>query len=215
MTDLEPDLFRYSPVTAAALLHLPDSNAKCFAVASALGTFLDFDGSSRRLRSGRDAAGTLITSRRREVVLEVLDVSPRRWRELVADWESRYLAHRCERGLVFLFARPLYESCPACHAELLTEKIPRPARLNRGRGFAESDVISAAHMTRSPPLNGTSTAAPAALPPPFLATDAPQEETGLLLREGLGEEGSALDLEESSSSSETNSAAIARRNEVG
>jgi hypothetical protein len=189
----QPDLFRYSPVTAAVMLRLPDSNAKYFAVASSLGSFLDFEGSSRRLKSGKDASGTLITKRRRAVILHVLKLSSRRWRELVADWEARHCAHRCEPGTVFLFARPLYDDCPACHTETdRVAEVPPQTRLNRGPGFGENDAISAAEVTQSPPFVGRSTAAPPALAPPLLSTSAPHRKNRSLRGEEIGEEGSGL-----------------------
>lgn len=95
-----------------------------FIVAAALGSFLHGNGSSERLRSGRDAAGSLITPRKLLAVLEALKITERHWRRLTADWEDRYIAHRCGPGKVFLFTQPLLSECPACHAEIPVTKTP-------------------------------------------------------------------------------------------
>jgi hypothetical protein len=132
------ELERYSPVTVAALLRLPESNARAFVVASALGSFRRLDGSSERLQSGKQAAGTLVSRKRKALILAVLDISPQRWRALVSNWMQANLAHRCDRGVVFLFARPLFDECPSCHTELLVDEIPPSPRRERGPGFGGS-----------------------------------------------------------------------------
>ena len=126
---------RYSPVRPGIVLALPESNARAFWVASIFGRFLRRDGSSERLKSAKEAGGSLVTRRRRAVILQVLGISESRWRALVVDWERRHVAHRCHPGQVFLFAEPLPEECPACHVELLVDHAAPPARRNRGRGF--------------------------------------------------------------------------------
>lgn len=61
-------------------------------IASALGNALDGDGTRNNLKSAKDATGVVISKKRREVILEVLVINPRRWRQLVDDWTDRYIA---------------------------------------------------------------------------------------------------------------------------
>jgi hypothetical protein len=135
------DMARYSPVSVQVLLRLPESNCRAFVVASALGRFLRSDGSWEQLRSGKDAAGTLVTKRRRGVILAALGISAVRWRHLCLDWERRYVAHRCAPGTVFLFTHALYEECPACHAEILADHVPPSPHRERGPASATAVVM--------------------------------------------------------------------------
>ena len=138
----EPRAFdpeRFSPMKPDVILRLPEGNARTFWMASTLGRFLRLDGSSDRLQSAKDAAGTLVTAKRRAVILEALVLGLRQWQRLTKDWERRGLAHRCERGTVFLFAHSHLGECPACHATILMEEGPTPSpRWNRGAGFGST-----------------------------------------------------------------------------
>jgi hypothetical protein len=67
---------RYSPVRVSALLHLPESNARSFMIASALGNALDGDGTRNSSSPPRIATGVVISKRRREVILEVFGDQP-------------------------------------------------------------------------------------------------------------------------------------------
>lgn len=135
------DPTRYSPVSTAILQRLPGGNVKAFVIGAALGSWLDLSGSDRRLQSGRDASGILITPRRLPAILQALGISERAWREFPRDWEACGVAHRCSRGTVFLFAVPLWEECPACHKELLLPGGEPPSwRAKRGPGFAAQVV---------------------------------------------------------------------------
>ena len=134
---------RYSPVRVSALLHLPESNARSFMIASALGNALDGDGTRNSLKSAKDATGVVISKRRREVILEVLVINPRRWRQLVDDWTDRYIAHRCSPGVVALFTKPLLTECPNCHRwiEGSAEAKPPMKSKPRGRSFGRTAVL--------------------------------------------------------------------------
>ena len=108
-------LDRYSPVRVSVLLHLPESNARSFLIASALGSILDGDGTRNSLKSAKEATGVEITKKRRDLIIGELGIDPRRWRRLVNDWERRQIAHRCSPGVVVLFTKPFLPECPACH----------------------------------------------------------------------------------------------------
>lgn len=126
MSAEEPRLFdpdRYSPVSVAVYMRLPESSARAFAITSGLGRWLDRNGTPNTLKSGKDASGALVSRQRLPVVLAALAVdgeplSTRQWRRYARAWEDEYVAHRCERGVVFLFARPLMNPCPACRQEI-------------------------------------------------------------------------------------------------
>jgi hypothetical protein len=129
---------RYSPVSAEVMLKLPAGNTRAFMVASALGWFKDAEGSPDRIRSGREAAGSLVTPRRLPVILHALQLGQRQWQRYVTDWCGRYVAHRCTPGSVFLFTHSLYLNCPACKAEILADHAPPKPNPERGQGFAAS-----------------------------------------------------------------------------
>jgi hypothetical protein len=141
---------RYSPVSVAIYQLLPESNARAFAIASALGSYRDESGSSDRLRSGRQAAGSLVSSRRLPIVLAALGVSDRQWRRYVQQWIKLYAAHRCMpgSGSVFLFARPELTECPSCHVEIEIRNVPeyqkqkKKPRDPRGRYAAKPVAVT-------------------------------------------------------------------------
>jgi hypothetical protein len=109
---------RYPPARVAAFLTLPESNARCFAVATALGSYVWPNGSSAAVKSGRDTAGIRVGPRQRGRILEILNIGERRWRQLVDEWESRGVAHRCRSGVVCILVRPWELLCPGCQVEL-------------------------------------------------------------------------------------------------
>lgn len=183
-------LDRYSPVRVSVLLHLPESNARSFLVASALGAILDRDGTRNSLKSAKDATGVQITKKRRELIIGELGIDVRRWQQLVNDWERREIAHRCSSGVVVLFTRPFLEACPACRTELqTTEASVRAGSRDRGPGFAESKAKH--HFAQSEAsLRSTRTTASleGALPLRVSGTDAPHPTDGVAMRDVGGVE---------------------------
>jgi hypothetical protein len=151
------DPTRYSPVTVAIWQRLPESNARAYAIASALGSYRDGSGSSKDIRSGREAAGSLVSLRRLPAVLSAIGISRRQWTRYVAEWEQLYVAHRCALATVFLFTRPEFLECPSCHARLEIDHVPemwrrkQTSRDARGRFTATTSAV-----TR--PIGGRSTA---------------------------------------------------------
>jgi hypothetical protein len=180
---------RFSPIKPDVILRLPEGNARTFWIASTLGRFLRLDGSSDRLQSAKDAAGTLVTPSRRAVILQALDLGLRQWQRLTKDWERRGLAHRCGRGTVFLFAHSHLGECPACHREILVDSDLRAApspRRNRGAGFGKRhDASRQSDMMRR--LTRTTTSHEGALERRVSGTNAlhpsnrslPRDEVGL------------------------------------
>lgn len=166
MSEEQPRLFdpeRFSPAHPDVILRLPAGSTRAFWLASTLGTFLDIDGTTRSPRSSKETSGTLVNPRRRKLIMGQLDILPRHWRKYVKDWESRYIAHHCGPGTVFLFAHVLPEQCIACHADIeFPEYAPKPKKA-RGPGF---------RGVQSGPLSGTNRTSPPAHTGPPLGTTA-------------------------------------------
>jgi hypothetical protein len=167
-------------VRVAALLRLPEGNARSFAIAVAFGRFVRDDGTFEAVRSGRDVAGSVIGSRQRERILSALGIKSRRWRQLVEDWESRYLAHRCSTSSVCLFVLPLRAQCPACGSGIAVDHVPSPPdarrrgpRQRRARGSGP-----AAEAATVLPQGGINTAAGAASTLPLPVTEGAHPESG-------------------------------------
>jgi hypothetical protein len=179
---------RYSPMTVSALLRLPECSARSFMVASALGRFVRQDGSFEALRSAKDAAGSVIGKTQRVRILKVLNIQPRRWRALVDDWELRYIAHRCRRGEVCLFVRPLEAKCPACSQEIeVTEVSPRPdARRHRRGRPKQSGTGTTTEAALVQPKSGSNSAARVSPTVPLSVADSAHPNGGSLQGHEVG-----------------------------
>ncbi len=173
------DANRYAPTSVAVLLLLPESSARAFAVASALGRFLDQQGTSERVRSGKEASGTRIDQHRLTIVLEALAIQERQWRRYVADWERRFTAHRCGQRRVFLFARALPQTCAGCDADVIYDHVPSSPRPKHGAGFAANGRTTTGPTVVLRPKSGAVTTATAAQERPLTRTDVPHHETGI------------------------------------
>jgi hypothetical protein len=181
-------LDRYSPVRVSALLVLPESNARSFQIASALGAILDGDGTRNSLKSAKDATGVQITRKRRDQIIDHLGISPRRWRQLVDDWERRQIAHRCSSGTVVLFTRSFLVECPSCHQPTEATEMPSTAPKPRGRPFGESGSITSAKTEASLPPSGANASTQAVQTVPFLGTKQEHPTTGVAMRDEEGME---------------------------
>ena len=116
------------------------------------------------------ADGVVISKRGRDVILSVLVINERRWRQLVKGWTDRYIAHRCSAGVVTLFTKPLLTECPNCHRwiEGSAEAKPRIKSKPRGRPFERSGSDTAVEAALVLPPSGANVAAGAAQMVPFL-----------------------------------------------
>lgn len=165
------DLDRYSPVLAEVMLSLAPGNVRAFMVASALGWFKDAAGSSERIRSGREAAGSLVTANRLPRILAALQLGNRQWQRYVTDWCQRYVAERGapsrsgkrDRAAYGIGARSCRQgrACRTCPHNLLQPIAPpTPAAPRRAPGsrrprpravrivLVELDEVSARHLGR-------------------------------------------------------------------
>lgn len=122
---------RFPPMRVAAYLQLPEASARSFAVAGALGRIVRTDGTFEPLGTMRDAAGVVVGRAQRKRVMAALNIKAERWRRLIIEWESRYVAHRCSGDSTCLFVRPFLEECPACRAYIHVEAKPRPPDARR------------------------------------------------------------------------------------
>jgi hypothetical protein len=86
----------------------------------------------------------------RPAIYQAIGIGERQFREYVEDWVTRYVAHRCGRGLVFLFSKPTLDNCPACRQEISIDHVPPSYRTRRGPGFANGDRTAARTATLSP-----------------------------------------------------------------
>lgn len=169
-------LERSSPASVMTILRLPEGNARSFMVASALGRFCRQDGSFGEVRSIRDIGGSFIGPRQRGRVLQALGIKPRRWRTLVTDWESRYVAHRCGPGGVVLFVRPLLDTCPVCNAFIeITDAPPNPSARRK------SGTLRTPETALVVPPNGSNSAAGAVPTGPPVGTEPTHPISGDLL----------------------------------
>ncbi len=171
------DPTRYSPVSVAVWMRLPESNARAFGIGFALGTMLDAAGTSAPVRNGKQISCSVIRRERLPAVLEALGkLNPRQWRRYVGDWVARYVAHKCAPGVVCLFRLPNLSECPACKAEIPVDHVPEPAHKPRGPGFGR---FTSTHADVLRPLSGTRTSAPSVQERPRLSTTAPHRKTGI------------------------------------
>jgi hypothetical protein len=154
---------------------------RTFAIAFPRGTMFGPEGPSVRLRSGREAEGSLIRENRARSIRERVGISDRTWRRHVAEFVEQYVAHRCANGDICLFTHAMPAACPSCHEELTFDRVPeahRRPRSDRDREgrFASGQKVSALPV-RSRPVPGRKLSAlPAETwPPP--STDEPHRES--------------------------------------
>src|SRR3954447_4429678 len=142
------DPSRYSPVTVAIWQRLPESNCRAFAIASALGSFRDGAGSSEKLRSGKQARGSVVTRKRLPAILEAIGISDRQWRRYKSEGGALYVAYDCvPKSMVCLFTQPvLVHSCPGCGRSIEVDHAPEHHRRARG---ARRDAVGRFTATES------------------------------------------------------------------
>lgn len=114
-------LDRYSMVTTRTTLMA--SSLRLFEVATAQGRMMRADGTFAKLDKtpeGR-AVGVQVNRTNRERILGLTKTSEDNWRRAIRDWVDVRLAHRCKRGVDFLFLEPLDGAaavCPGCFVSL-------------------------------------------------------------------------------------------------
>jgi hypothetical protein len=208
----QAELDRWASIRVATLLHLPESNARAFMVAACIGSILDEDGTTNNLRSGTRSPGVLISKKRAARVRQVLQISPQRWRALVADWTARCVAHRCSPGVVVLFTKPLLEECPACHKAIeVGGEAPSMKSKPRGRPFERNARDASAETLVMQASSAADAGVTAPLRQAFSGTEPEHQETGLLIRdeEGVEEEVRSSKVPEVPKVQESNNAAPA------
>jgi len=124
-------LDRFASAEVRGWLSLPSSSARDFAVAYAMGWYLPPGGARRRLGFREVAVASLITKGRRVVIMDVLRIERRFWRDRVSQWVKVNMAHRCGKDEVVLYRRaeatcPLCGSLTASSSPLLAEALSSP-----------------------------------------------------------------------------------------
>jgi hypothetical protein len=181
------DPTRYSPVQVAIWQRLPESSARAFGIASALGSYRAARGSSAPLRGGREACGSFVARRRVPAVLQAIDCSDRAWRKYVKSWVELYIAHRCERGAVFLFTAPELRACANCGERLEIDHVPQLAA--RTKAARSNGTLSAAQAEPLAPESGTSSAGGVERVAPQIVRVGPHRSRRSLQGLGQGVEG--------------------------
>jgi hypothetical protein len=154
------DPTRYSPANVSLWQRLPESNARAFAIATALGSFRDGSGSSKKVTSGKQVRGSVVSRERLPAVLEAVGISERQWRRYKAEWCHLYTAHDCPTGIVTLFTQPNLDApCPGCGEDMeFYEHIPEHHRRARGSERDSSGRFTAKEPAVSRPEAGPNTA---------------------------------------------------------
>jgi hypothetical protein len=122
LTGTERQRQRFSPATVAVLLRLPQSPARSFLIASALGKSIRRDSTFLPARHGKDVIGVFIGRAQRKTIIEELGVTARRFNQQIDAWVKANIAHRCRRGEVCLWLTPFMDECPGCGVEPVVER---------------------------------------------------------------------------------------------
>ena len=109
---------RFDPTGVAVKLLMAESFARTHAVAAALGREKRRDGTYGTLRNGKDGVGVLIGPTQRKRVCAVLDITPDYFSDFARECVKLNIAHRCQRGTLFLWLAPHLELCPGCGEEV-------------------------------------------------------------------------------------------------
>jgi hypothetical protein len=114
-------LDRYSMVTTRSMLDTP--NFRLFMVATAQGRMMRADRTFSKLDRSPEGrpVGVEISIKKRRAILELVGVTDATWRQAIGLWTEGRLAHRCKRGIDFLFLEPLRgeaAACPRCTVSL-------------------------------------------------------------------------------------------------
>jgi hypothetical protein len=122
MSDGEPqgrlfDPDRYSIVGAGVYLLLPKGSARAHVIAAAYGRAHRRDSSFAPLRSGKDADCVVIEKPQRKFILTMLGIHRSKFDRYIKEWVDLNVAHRCTRGVLCLWLKPLEDPCPYCKQE--------------------------------------------------------------------------------------------------
>jgi hypothetical protein len=109
---------RFDPTGVAVKLLMPTGFARTHAIAAALGREKRRDGTYGSLRNGKDGVGVLVGPTQRKRICAVLNVTPDHFSDFARGCERLAVAHRCQRGTLFLWLEPFMELCPGCGEEV-------------------------------------------------------------------------------------------------
>lgn len=121
---------RFSFATVEALLAIGPCSvyAAAFVVATALGDGKPEDGERRRLHRGESFSFVRVNAHYRDKIKHSVGLGKRDWERYVTRWVKARVAHRCKKGEVALFPRPLSggEVCLSCGERLGSDTSCRP-----------------------------------------------------------------------------------------
>ena len=110
---------RCPPVPLETLRRIPSGTCKLFVLAAAEGRSMNPRGTFDRLLRGERPIGVRVAPIHRDRVLAEAGVKLRQWQDATKGWVALELAHRCQRGRVFLLVQPaVADVCPDCEARL-------------------------------------------------------------------------------------------------
>jgi hypothetical protein len=106
---------KFSPVGLDIWLKMPPNAQRDYAVATTLGRYLPVNGGRAHVYSQRQIAAVILEPKHRRAVRETLEKSAQHLSNLMTDWESWGVAHRCSRAAWTLYVRQ-GDACPACRS---------------------------------------------------------------------------------------------------
>jgi hypothetical protein len=112
---------RYSPVTFRGRERVGKGSAYLFDQLATRGKSIAPDGTFRKLNAGERYIGVRVTRDKRREILDRIDLTDKRWNNVIRVWASNRMAHRCSDGLDVLFLTPLDGAaalCPGCQSPL-------------------------------------------------------------------------------------------------
>ncbi len=146
----EKERERFSSATVEALLAIGPCSvyAGAFAIATALGDGKLRGGERRRTQPGEHFDFVRVNANYREKIKNAAGLAKRDWERYVAHWVKVGVAHRCKKGEVALFPRPLGEGevCPSCGKNLGSDI---PCRPDATSADARSDMRSRVFVSDS------------------------------------------------------------------
>jgi hypothetical protein len=118
---------RFASLAKSAAKRCPRGSFRLLWFASATGRAMRTDRTFAPIGPGGRSLGVEIDKKMRQRILDELGLSTKTWQNAAIGWVDRRLAHRCRRGVLFVFIEPqdgLAATCPACLSPLAGQVSP-------------------------------------------------------------------------------------------
>jgi hypothetical protein len=118
---------RFAPLTKSAAKRCPVGSFRLLWFSSATGRAMRTDRTFAPIGPGGRSLGVEIDKKMRDRIVDELGLSSKTWQNAAIGWVARRLAHRCRRGVLFIFIEPqdgLAATCPACLSPLAGQVSP-------------------------------------------------------------------------------------------